>query len=59
MLTHLHETALQGMFYLHNRKPPVLHRDLKSANLLVDSKWQVKVCAWLMDWGGGDGGQGM
>ena len=26
-----------------SRQPPVLHRDLKSANLLVDKHWQVKV----------------
>ena len=35
--------AAKGMFYLHSRQPPVLHRDLKSANLLVDKHWQVKV----------------
>ena len=26
-----------GMAYLHNRTPPILHRDLKSANLLIDT----------------------
>ena len=31
------------MLYLHSRSPPVLHRDLKSANLLVDQNWHVKV----------------
>lgn len=36
------ETA-QGMLYLHNSKPPVLHRDLKSHNLLVDSNMKVKI----------------
>lgn len=33
----------KGMLYLHTRQPPVAHRDLKSANLLVDSHWHVKV----------------
>lgn len=35
--------AAKGMLYLHTRQPPILHRDLKSANLLVDKHWRVKV----------------
>ena len=31
------------MLYLHTRQPPILHRDLKSANLLVDKHWRAKV----------------
>ncbi|XP_026457399.1 uncharacterized protein LOC113358101 isoform X1 [Papaver somniferum] len=32
-----------GMNYLHRCKPPIVHRDLKSSNLLVDKNWNVKV----------------
>jgi serine/threonine protein kinase len=30
------------MLYLHNRPAPIIHRDLKSPNLLVDASWRVK-----------------
>lgn len=36
--------AAKGMNYLHSSDPPVIHRDLKSPNLLVDKHWRVKVC---------------
>jgi len=35
--------AALGMNWLHCSVPPFIHRDLKSANLLVDSNWTVKV----------------
>ncbi|KAL4452433.1 hypothetical protein ABPG75_008095 [Micractinium tetrahymenae] len=35
--------AASGMRYLHTRTPALAHRDLKSANLLVDGEWRVKV----------------
>lgn len=34
----------KGMNYLHTSHPPIVHRDLKSPNLLVDKHWAVKVC---------------
>ncbi|KAI3876549.1 hypothetical protein MKW98_015932 [Papaver atlanticum] len=33
----------RGMNYLHRCNPPIVHRDLKSSNLLVDKNWNVKV----------------
>ena len=34
----------KGMHYLHSCDPIIVHRDLKSPNLLVDKHWMVKVC---------------
>lgn len=33
----------KGINYLHCLKPPIVHWDLKSPNLLVDKNWTVKV----------------
>jgi hypothetical protein len=35
--------AYAGMSWLHGASPPVLHLDLKPANLLVDEQWHAKV----------------
>ncbi len=35
--------VVQGMLYLHSCSPPIIHRDLKSPNLLVDKHWRIKV----------------
>ncbi|XP_062205022.1 serine/threonine-protein kinase EDR1-like isoform X2 [Phragmites australis] len=34
----------RGMNCLHTSVPTIVHRDLKSPNLLVDDNWTVKVC---------------
>ncbi|XP_057729666.1 serine/threonine-protein kinase EDR1-like [Arachis stenosperma] len=34
----------KGMNYLHTSHPPIVHRDLKSPNLLVSKHWVLKVC---------------
>eukprot|EP01117_Protostelium_nocturnum_P009566 TRINITY_DN3411_c0_g2_i2.p1 TRINITY_DN3411_c0_g2~~TRINITY_DN3411_c0_g2_i2.p1 ORF type:complete len:714 (-),score=214.05 TRINITY_DN3411_c0_g2_i2:702-2843(-) len=36
--------AARGMNYLHKSVPVIIHRDLKTHNLLVDENWKVKVC---------------
>jgi len=33
----------QGLMFLHSSKPPIIHGDLKAANVLVDSKFCAKV----------------
>jgi len=35
--------AAQGILYLHLNNPPILHRDLKSLNILVDDEWNIKI----------------
>eukprot|EP01119_Soliformovum_irregulare_P012908 TRINITY_DN3387_c1_g1_i1.p1 TRINITY_DN3387_c1_g1~~TRINITY_DN3387_c1_g1_i1.p1 ORF type:complete len:587 (-),score=127.63 TRINITY_DN3387_c1_g1_i1:28-1788(-) len=33
-----------GMSYLHTLSPPLIHRDLKTANILVGDNYQIRVC---------------
>ncbi|KAL4309240.1 hypothetical protein GQ457_01G030020 [Hibiscus cannabinus] len=40
---HMAMDIARGMNYLHHYNPPIVHRDLKSSNLLVDKNWTVKV----------------
>lgn len=32
-----------GLVYMHAHNPPLIHRDLKSLNILVDENWKGKV----------------
>ncbi|XP_020973874.1 uncharacterized protein LOC107629709 isoform X2 [Arachis ipaensis] len=37
--------AARGIEYLHHYAvPPIIHRDIKSSNILLDSKWTGKLC---------------
>ena len=38
----------RGMHYLHSHKPPILHRDLKSLNILVTRDWRGKIADFGM-----------
>jgi serine/threonine protein kinase len=40
--------AAKGMLYLHARPQPIIHRDLKSPNLLVDGHFHIKICDFNM-----------
>lgn len=40
----------KGMNYLHTSHPIIVHRDLKTPNLLVDKNWVVKVCCIFNEW---------
>ncbi|CAI8596887.1 unnamed protein product [Vicia faba] len=36
--------AARGIEYIHNYAvPPIIHRDIKSSNILLDSKWNARV----------------
>ena len=35
--------SARGMAYLHNQEPPILHRDMKSQNILIDITWKAKI----------------
>jgi len=40
--------VIRGMHYLHTFQPMIVHRDLKSPNLLVSANFLVKVCDFGM-----------
>ena len=36
--------AARALEFLHGSRPPVLHRDIKSSNILLDDDWHAKLC---------------
>ena len=38
----------KGMMYLHQQDPPIIHRDLKSPNILIDGNWTAKIADFGM-----------
>jgi serine/threonine protein kinase len=38
----------RGMAYMHDHNPPILHRDLKSLNILVTKQWTGKIADFGM-----------
>eukprot|EP00736_Rhodelphis_marinus_P006471 Rmarinus@m.30068 len=44
MILKLALDAARGVYYLHHSEPVIVHRDLKSKNLLVDEHYTAKVC---------------
>jgi len=44
MAVRMARDTARGMAFLHSADPPVLHRDLKSANLLAAEDYSVKIC---------------
>jgi hypothetical protein len=39
--------AASGIAYLHSFNPPIIHRDVRSPNLLITRSWTIKVISQL------------
>lgn len=40
---HYSQDIAKGVYFLHSWKPPVVHRDIKSSNMLLDRMGTIKV----------------
>jgi serine/threonine protein kinase len=43
-LIHMATGFASGMQYLHGKKPSIIHRDIKSQNILLTIDWKIKLC---------------
>lgn len=41
------QSVAKALNFLHTNVPPILHRNLKSVNVLLDEKWNVKVTDYI------------
>lgn len=52
LIQNILQDVTQGMRFLHNCNPRVVHSDLKSSNILIDDRWRAKIS----DFGWGSAG---
>lgn len=43
ILIHIATQIARGLRYLHESTPPIIHRDVKSHNVLLDTHWNAKL----------------
>eukprot|EP01096_Ripella_sp_DP13-Kostka_P001731 TRINITY_DN1211_c0_g1_i1.p1 TRINITY_DN1211_c0_g1~~TRINITY_DN1211_c0_g1_i1.p1 ORF type:complete len:726 (-),score=289.17 TRINITY_DN1211_c0_g1_i1:380-2557(-) len=42
-IAYIIKEVVEGLHYLHSREHPIIHRDIKSDNILLDSKGNIKI----------------
>mmetsp|Transcript_28581 Transcript_28581/g.69257 ORF Transcript_28581/g.69257 Transcript_28581/m.69257 type:complete len:423 (+) Transcript_28581:873-2141(+) len=48
LILHITKDIAQGIRFLHSSNPPLIHGDLKSGNILIDSKFRAKLADFGM-----------